>query len=344
MDLSDRSVYVLVKECPALKTTRIVAFFSLFITCLTGVATYAQAPAPLPTGNHGIASKYVQDANIASDPQVLFADDFESYGSASQLSSKWSNIYQQQNVRIATESGKFFLGSKGLELKVPRQTTEIANAVERTLSTSSDTVFVRVYTKFDSAYSASGSEHNGIVISSNYCCPGVPANGSNKFYVDVENSRDLTSNNPGFTNSYVYYPEQRDVYGDHFFPDGTVLPNSSTPGNFGSFFVPRPNFIPQLNRWYSYELMVKANTPGQRDGRIAIWIDGNLIADFLNIRLRDTTSLKINKVELDLYIKNNPGGDVLKWYDNVVIATSYIGPVSTTAALAPPTNLTAIVH
>ena len=90
--------------------------------------------------------------------------------------------------------------------------------------------------------------------------------------------------------------------------------------------------------------MVKANTPGQRDGRIAIWIDGNLIADFLNIRLRDTTSLKINKVELDLYIKNNPGGDVLKWYDNVVIATSYIGPVSTTAALAPPTNLTAIVH
>jgi len=332
------------KESPALnKLTRIVAISSFFIG-VSGIAMYAQAPAPLPSGNSGIAAKYMQDANIASDPKVLFADDFESYSSASQLSSKWSNIYQQQYTRIATESGRVFLGSKSLEFKIPGQSSMVANAVERTLSTSSDTVFVRAYTKFDSAYDASGSEHNGLVISANYCCPGVPADGSNKFYVDVENSRDLTSNNPGFTNSYVYYPEQRDVYGDHFFPNGTVLPNSSTPGNFGSFFVPRPNFIPQLNRWYSYELMVKANTPGQRDGRIAIWIDGNLIADFLNIRLRDTTSLKINKVELDLYIKSNPGGDVLKWYDNVVIATSYIGPVSTTAALAPPTNLTAIVH
>jgi hypothetical protein len=303
--------------------------------------TNAQAPAPLPSGNNGIAAKYVADANIGSDPQVIFADDFESYSSASQLWNNWSNLYQQQYVRIATEAGNVFSGKQSLEMKVPKQTSEIANAVEKSLSTGQDLVFVRVYTKFAANYNASGSEHNGVAITSNYCCPGVPANGTNKFYVDVENSRDLSSANPGFTNSYVYYPEQRDVYGDHWFPDGTVLPNSSTPGNFGPYFVSRPNFIPQLNRWYSYELMVKANTPGQRDGRVAIWIDGNLIADFLNVRLRDTTSLKIDKVELDLYIKSNPTtSDILKWYDNVVIAKSYIGPMS---SLAPPTNLTAIV-
>jgi hypothetical protein len=305
------------------------------------VMTNAQAPAPLPSGNNGIAAKYVADANIGSDPQVIFADDFESYSSASQLWNNWSNLYQQQYVRIATEAGNVFSGKQSLEMKVPKQTSEIANAVEKSLSTGQDLVFVRVYTKFAANYNASGSEHNGVAITSNYCCPGVPANGTNKFYVDVENSRDLSSANPGFTNSYVYYPEQRDVYGDHWFPDGTVLPNSSTPGNFGPYFVSRPNFIPQLNRWYSYELMVKANTPGQRDGRVAIWIDGNLIADFLNVRLRDTTSLKIDKVELDLYIKSNPTtSDILKWYDNVVIAKSYIGPMS---SLAPPTNLTAIV-
>ena len=51
---------------------------------------------------------------------------------------------------------------------------------------------------------------------------------------------------------------------------GTVLPEVLRHREiFGSFFVPRPNFIPQSNRWYSYELMVKANTPGQ-PGRVRI--------------------------------------------------------------------------
>jgi len=49
-----------------------------------------------------------------------------------------------------------------------------------------------------------------------------------------------------------------------------------------------------LDRWYGYELMVQANTPGQRDGRVAIWIDGKLIADFLNVRLCDVNTLKIS--------------------------------------------------
>lgn len=322
-----------------------IAGLSFALAFLSGTTTFAQAPTPLPTGNNGIAAGYPNDANIKSDPRVIFADDFESYGSATDLWNNWSNVYQQIYTRIASEPGNVFSGKQSLEFRVPQQSTAIANAVERSLSTPVDTVFVRVYAKFDAAYNASGSEHNGIAITANYCCPGVPADGTNKFYVDVENSRDLASANPGFTNSYVYYPEQRDLYGDHWFPDGTVLPFSSTPGNWGPYFVSRPNFTPQLNRWYCYELMVHANTPGQRDGRVAIWIDGNLIADFLNVRLRDVDTLKINKVELDLYIKDNPApSDMLKWYDNVVVATSYIGPMSKASGPSPPTNLSVTIR
>ena len=307
----------------------------------------AQGPSPLPSGQSGIAAKYPGDVNIKSNPSVIFADDFESYNSTNDLWTNWSNLYQQQYIRVATESGSIYSGKHAIEFKVPHQTSEIANALEKVLTPTVDTVFVRVYTKFGLGYKATGSEHNGIVISANYCCPGVPANGSNKFYVNVENSRDYPNDNsyPGFTNSYVYYPEQRDVYGDHWYPDGTVVPYSSTPGNFGSYFVSRPNFTPIVNRWYSYELMVKANTPGQRDGRVAIWIDGNLIADFQNVRLRDINTLKINKVELDLYIKNNPSSsDYFKYYDNLVIASSYIGPMNTNSGVvAPPTGLSATV-
>jgi hypothetical protein len=65
-------------------------------------------PAPLPTGNTGIASKYPNDVNIKYDANVIFFDDFESYSSASQLWNNWSNLYQQQFLRIATESGNVF--------------------------------------------------------------------------------------------------------------------------------------------------------------------------------------------------------------------------------------------
>jgi len=90
-----------------------------------------------------------------------------------------------------------------------------------------------------------------------------------------------------------------------------------------------------LGRWYSYELMVKANTPGQRDGRITFWLDGQLIADFPSVRLRETTALKIDRFTIDLHIRGNPLAVARKWYDNVVAATSYIGPM---VSSTPPTT------
>jgi len=88
--------------------------------------------------------------------------------------------------------------------------------------------------------------------------------------------------------------------------------------------------------------MVKANTPGQRDGRIAFWVDGVLAADFPNMRLRDTTDLKIDRVDISLHGNGGILATSKKWYDNVVVAKSYIGPMSSSGAPAPlpaPANL-----
>jgi hypothetical protein len=52
--------------------------------------------------------------------------------------------------------------------------------------------------------------------------------------------------------------------------------------------------------------MVKANTPGGRDGRIACWLDGKIIADFPNLRLRDIDTLKIDRFGISLHIGSNP--------------------------------------
>jgi hypothetical protein len=84
--------------------------------------------------------------------------------------------------------------------------------------------------------------------------------------------------------------------------------------------------------------MVKANTPGQRDGRIAFWtVRSSPI--FPNLRLRDTTALKIDRFTLDLHVLNNNVAAARKWYDNVVAATSYIGPMVSGAQLNAPTGV-----
>jgi hypothetical protein len=71
-----------------------------------------------------------------------------------------------------------------------------------------------------------------------------------------------------------------------------------------------------------------ANTPDQRDGRIAFWLDGKLAADFQNLRLRDVASLKIDRFGLSFHIGSNPNGEQKKWYDDAVAAKSYVGPMA----------------
>jgi hypothetical protein len=73
--------------------------------------------------------------------------------------------------------------------------------------------------------------------------------------------------------------------------------------------------------------MVKANTPGSRDGRITAWVDGNVFADWTNLRLRDVDTLKIDRFNLSLHAGSNTKGPTKKWYDNVVAAKSYVGPM-----------------
>jgi hypothetical protein len=287
----------------------------------------------LPEGNNGIAATHPGDVGIETDPAVIFADGFETYSQASDLGQKWDAVYQMQDVRIATEPGNFFGGSKGLEFTVPQMMNELSNATDKVLTAERDALFLRYYSKFQPPYDVVGSSHNGSSISAHYfingqATPGVPADGTNKFLANLEDWRgEAATPSPGPLNIYLYHPEQRSQWGDHFFPTGEVLPNSSQPFAFGAGFVQRPDVTPELGRWYCYEYMVQANTPGRRDGRIAFWLDGKLLADFPGLRLRDVDTLKIDRFGLSFHIGSNPAGETKKWYDNVVAASSYIGPV-----------------
>lgn len=280
----------------------------------------------------GIAEKYPGDQGIESDPDVIFADDFESYGDASDLWDRWDNTFQQSLTRIAIESANVYAGSQALEFTIPQGNSEVSNAVQKLLATELDAMYLRWYSKFEANNDIVGSSHNGGGISAHYfvngqATPGVPANGTNKFLIELEHWRgDAATKSPGELNVYIYHPEQRDDYGDHFFPSGIVLPSSSQPFDFGTGFTPMPDIVPDLERWYCYEVYLKANTPGQRDGRITLWLDGQQIADFGNLRLRDVDTLKLDRFNLSFHAHASPS-ETRKWYDNVVAAKSYIGPM-----------------
>ena len=310
----------------------------LVIVFLTAAAIPLCAQQTLPSGKTGIAASYPNDVNIQNHANVLFADGFETYTSASQLtgSGNFSNYWNPSYV--ALDSSTFSGGTKSVRLRVPATSNSFGPGIEKRLSPEQDTLFMRVYTRFQVDYAGLRDAHNGITISGRYPGPGIRPNGTDFFLVSIENSKGSEAE-PGYTHAYVYHPEQDDLYGEHWFPDGTVVNGSQ---NFGPSFIARPKVIPARGVWVCYEVLIKLNTPGTRDGRVAVWQDGDLIADWQNLRFRDVSTVRIDKIAIGNGGKSSSQQND-KWYDNLVLATSYIGPISTDSRPQPPTGLSAIV-
>ena len=319
--------------------------FSAVITFLTSSATPTTAPAQI-----GIAAAYPGDKNIASNAAVIFADDFESYTTPDEAKTKWGNGNGTQRMRIATETANVFSGGKSIEMALPISTAEISCGFIRTLSPEQDTLFMRAYQKYDANYnSVNASNHNGLLLSGKY--PGTPtippADGTGFFLFYLQNSFAKLAGEtvPGYTEVYSYWPKQRSQYGDHFYPDGSFQPWIAGMGTQAPWLVypaqypdfkPYPMFIPQRGRWYCYELMVKTNTPGQNNGEVKFWIDGKVAGDFPNLFIRSIDTLKIDNADIGLHA-TNVTQPLKKWYDNVVIATKYIGPMASPSPSPTPT-------
>jgi hypothetical protein len=257
----------------------------------------------------GIASRYPNDVGIENDPDVLLYDSFESYTSPSQLSQNWSKVGGVRHLRIATEPGNFFAGHKALEMRTPLDgggphIWEILNPQQPVLH-------VRAYEKWDPTWNVTGAAHNGIRISGNYQgpCGGTPRDGTGWFLFTLENVMLNRSGErqPGYSEVYAYWPGQRGDCGDHWLPAAHVTPIRGI--------------------WYCNELMVKLNSVGSTNGEVAFWINGQLVGRWSNLFIRGRESLLIDKAFLELFDQKTSNTNK-KYYDSVVIAKSYIGPIS----------------
>jgi len=120
---------------------------------------------------------------------------------------------------------------------------------------------------------------------------------------------------------YVYHPDQVDIYGE----DMPWQINSKD-----QYFQP--------GIWYLVEHRVKMNTPGQHDGVLQTWLNGEINLDVQDLRWRDVDTFSIDC----FYFSTFFGGSDATWaptkdekidYDEFIIATS---PITHQTGQDPP--------
>ncbi|HTL17165.1 MAG TPA: nitrilase-related carbon-nitrogen hydrolase [Patescibacteria group bacterium] len=277
------------------------------------------------SGVSGLASKYPGDAGIAKDPDVLFADNFES-GDMKQ--------WDQQKRAVMTED-KPNSGRWCVQMPMQRGKNTGADAIKWFMP-GADAVYARVYVKFSPDYQYN---HHFVWLGANqrtnkwsaFGKAGLKPNGT--YYSTGMEPWFAWGKNPppGEVNLYTYYldmePDRKmnKYWGNGFFPPG--------PGKGKDASASR--VIPPLNQWQCWEFMIQANTaPDKADGKQAMWVDGKLIGEFTGIRWRNDMDLKVNCFWLEHYGYDE--GDPTKqywkesqsvWFDDLVVARRYIGPI-----------------
>lgn len=113
---------------------------------------------------------------------------------------------------------------------------------------------------------------------------------------------------------YCYHADMKGTYGDNWVwnRDG-----------FGGL---------ENNRWYCLEQQARLNTPGKNDGILRGWVDGKLVFEKTDVRMRDVDTLKIETIWLNLYYGGTwtAPSDMHLYIDDVVISRKPIGPRSVT--------------
>jgi hypothetical protein len=64
------------------------------------------------------------------------------------------------------------------------------------------------------------------------------------------------------------------------------------------------------------------------DGIFRVWLNGALVMNYEDVVTRYTNAMTIDLVQFSTYFGDNSGAESAIWYDNLVVATEYIGAVN----------------
>ena len=270
----------------------------------------------------GLAAKYPGDIGIAKDPAVLFHDDFEMDAPGK----RWDEVKtrgKSATPAVQEETAKDIArGSRSARVMLEKEGFSDISLYQK-LEPALDQVFMRHYIRYGRDYGFHGHGGSGFMADAGkgaFKGAGKAPDGDKFFWATLEpiGGRGRWEA-PGALIFYAYWWKMK--------PDGR--------GNhWGNWFEPKPVQIPALEAWLCVEWRVKINTPEREDGELDCWIDGVQRGRFRNINWRQAESLKLNKVwltlwlEADSYAESGGGTTRTVWYDDVVVANQYIGPMA----------------
>lgn len=300
-------------------------------------------------GGQGIADRYVRDVGIDSDPDVIMTEMFEDTVAA--VAGRWNQAQNSSGMSLTSDRPPGSSGTRSL-LMTSVGGTNFGGHLYKNLGPGYEQVFLRYYIK----YSSTGAYHHTGGWLGGYNPPtdwpqggaGQRPTGSDRFSVGPEPTDSALR-----FDLYTYWMEMR--------------PSPDLVNYWGNTFIHDPNTAVKTDQWMCVEIMVKMNNPTtERNGELALWIDGRQIihlrqnsplgtwvhnmftpgtsgTPFEGFRWRAIDALKLNWIWLQHYTTANPPGVVGRvWWDHVVLAKKYIGPINTSSSRpAPPTGLRA---
>jgi hypothetical protein len=301
-------------------------------------------PSPATPQEAGIASKYLGDEGIENDPEVVFVENFEE-GSLPSVKARWEDVVDNGVLSLNADIPPGSAGTRSL-LMAHTGGQGTGGHFYRRLLPGYDQLYLRFYVKFDAnTYDIHHFVHMG---GYNPSTPwpqggaGERPDGTDRFTTGVEPF------GPAWRwDFYTYWMHMRGNPGDNNY--------------WGNDFINDANLQVVRDEWICVELMMKMNDPlTAYNGEQALWINGqpwtkdgqivshlgpgfpngswvwdNFIPDpggspFEGYQWRTTSGLNLNFIWLLLYITDAPAGHVSQvWFDNVVVARSYIGPMGT---------------
>ena len=318
------------------------SFRVLFVSGLTlAAATASTADAQGP-----IAAKYQNDLGVADDPEVIFSDDFESWkeNGAQPPSDGWrvrkNKICLTHVVpgRVASGSGDNVLriacwtqgkGSQagGLSLKLGNYD----NANEG-LGAGYEDLYIRYYIKFGDNYRS--VRNHGANLG------GRDLTRTDAAWVGMAGIRDVS------TMGYFYSGVQpRGKLGSRDLEMGFYSYHLDKRGPWGENYDVREKIIITPGFWHCVERHMKLNSvdagknDGNHDGIEELWVNGKLTIRKEGVRFRRVPQLRITFFSLETYYHGLPkefsrDNPIEVFFDNVVIAKRYIGPLESRSSLS----------
>jgi hypothetical protein len=323
---------------------------------LTIFAFALMAAAPFP--DKGIASEYPGDRGLESDRRVVFVENFEG-DSLEEIWKNWETVSDKQGQSL---TGEVPFGSSGKSSLLMDRTAGPGPQLFRRIKNKSggwgyDRLFARYYVKFDPE--CGEIHHFGTCLGGNNpptawpsVRAGQPTDGAKSFWSGIEpfgrkwtwdfytywcEMRGSPPRGQTWGNSFVHDPDLKVEKGRWICIEQMIQMNDVGDSNGEQALWIDGKLVSHLGKGFPKGLWTYDKFVPGKGGQGIRWSrekngserfevpEGG--APFEGFRWRTVQELNVNSLWLYVYTEKPKGHRMRVWFDDVVLATDYIGPI-----------------